>query len=84
MAKAWQKDHLNIFSRQDKWISRFEEEKSQIRISVALGASQGEIVNHSENLPGALSYKKSDFSYIKQVQQLIPPPLSLVHDELIP
>lgn len=74
----------NYYKAQHQWIAHFDEEElDQFRLSVSLGIDQGALVSYSEQLPAALNYRSSDFSYIKRVEQLIPPPVSQIHSQLV-
>lgn len=74
------KEHSNINSFIYKGVTRSLFNNKISRLSVAFRGSGAAILYYSDHVPGLFHYDKNEFQYIKNLNDLIPPPISQYHD----
>lgn len=57
--------------------------KSIVHLSIDFIRQKGQIIDYSSNAPEFFGYAKNDFNFIDSVTNLIPEPISKIHENLI-
>lgn len=53
------------------------------KLIIGYGQQSGNILYYSDNIPSALKFTNDEFQFIKNIHDLMPPPIDQYHDDLV-